>query len=262
MEFRPCIDIHNGKVKQIVGSSLNDQNDAAFENYVSDKTAAYYAGIYHEHHLTGGHVIILNSKDSEYYEASKTQAAGALAAYPGELEIGGGIDDSNAKSFIAAGASHVIVTSYVFSDGMISYDRLESLCGAVGKEHVILDLSCRKRGERYYVVTDRWQRFTDTEISAGLFEKLEQFCDGYLVHAADAEGKSNGVETNVAGILGGYHGKEVTYAGGVHSYDDIDIIGRLGKGRVDVTVGSALDLFGGNLDMDEIIKRTREYPRS
>lgn len=259
MEFRPCIDIHNGKVKQIIGSSLHDKGDIAHENFVSQKDAEYYAGIYHDHGLSGGHVIILNGSGSEYYEASKRQAEAALISYPGELEIGGGIDDKNAQSFIDLGASHVIVTSYVFSDGIISYEKLKRLRSAVGKEHIILDLSCRRREEDYYVVTDRWQKFTDTVITAGLFEKLEEYCDGYLVHAADAEGKSNGIETNVTELLGEYSGKEITYAGGIHSYDDIDMIGRLGKGRVNVTVGSALDLFGGNMNIDEIIKRTKRY---
>ena len=74
MEFRPCIDIHNGKVKQIVGSSLADEGDRAVENFVAGADAAYYAHLYKEAGLRGGHIILLNSRDSAYYEATKAQA--------------------------------------------------------------------------------------------------------------------------------------------------------------------------------------------
>lgn len=260
MEFRPCIDIHNGKVKQIIGSSLHDSGDSAEENFVSDKDASYYAGVYRRYGLRGGHVIILNSRDSEYYDKSRRQAESALKAYPNGMDVGGGIDSENAGTFIDAGAAHVIVTSYVFSNGNISYERLEKLRNAAGKEHIVLDLSCRRRGEEYYIVTDRWQRFTEEILSRDILNSLEKYCDEYLIHAADVEGKNSGIERDVITMLAGYDGNKVTYAGGVHSYQDIDTIGKLGNGRVNVTVGSSLNLFGGDLDMDEIIRRTGSYP--
>lgn len=271
MEFRPCIDIHNGQVKQIVGSSLRDTNDYAKENFVSDKDGAYYAGLYRDMNLKGGHVILLNSRDSEYYEATKAQAMSALSAYPKGLQIGGGIGADNAKEFIDAGASHVIVTGYVFKDGKIKYDNLEKLVKAVGKDHIVLDLSCRKRDGQYYIVTDRWQNFTDEILNVSLFEKLAQYCDEFLVHAVDSEGKSSGIDDEVLEILAtAAKGSDdndtgvekdsdfvVTYAGGVSSLNDIIQIKEKGHKRVNVTVGSRLSLFGGNISIEEILECIR-----
>lgn len=155
MEFRPCIDIHNGKVKQIVGGSLIDVGNQAEENFVAEQDAAFFAHLYKEEGLRGGHIILLNAKESEYYEVTKEQAMLALREYPGGLQIGGGITAENAPEFIEAGASHVIVTSYVFRDGRIDYDNLCRIRDAVGKERLVLDLSCRKRDGVYYIVTDR-----------------------------------------------------------------------------------------------------------
>ena len=161
MKFRPCIDIHNGKVKQIVGGSLKDEGNQAQENFVSEQDAAFYASLYKEKGLKGGHIILLNSADSEYFQATKAQAMLALDAYLGGLQIGGGVNPDNAADYLAAGASHVIVTSYVFRDGHISWKNLEKMVDAAGKEHLVLDLSCRKKEDAYYVVTDRWQKFTE-----------------------------------------------------------------------------------------------------
>ena len=187
MRFRPCIDIHNGKVKQIVGGSLKDEGNMADENFVSMQDAAFYAELYKKEGFRGGHIILLNARDSEYYEATKKQAMGALQAYPGGLQVGGGITDENAEEFLTAGASHVIVTSYVFCDGKIQMDRLKKLRNAVGKEHLVLDLSCRKKDGKYYIVTDRWQRFTEQMITEDLLEQLAGYCDEFLVHAVDVE---------------------------------------------------------------------------
>lgn len=247
MKFRPCIDIHNGKVKQIVGGSLRDQGDQASENFVSSRDAAYYADLYREEGIKGGHVILLNGKDSPYYEATREQAFKALKAYPGGLQVGGGICGENARDYLAAGASHVIVTSYVFRDGEISWENLEKMKSAAGKESLVLDLSCRKRDGKYYIVTDRWQRFTDIEVSIVIMEALEKYCSEFLVHAVDAEGKVNGIERELASLLSEYDGCPVTYAGGVGSMEDVRALEKWGKGRLDITVGSALDLFGGNI---------------
>ncbi len=245
MHFRPCIDIHNGRVKQIVGGSLTDENDFARENFVSGQDAAWYASRYREDGLTGGHVILLNGADSPYYEATKAQALKALQAYPGGLQIGGGIRPENAAEYLDAGASQVIVTSYVFRDGQIQYENLEKMRSAVGRERLVLDLSCRKRGGAYYIVTDRWQKFTDVQVTPALLDELAGTCSEFLIHAVDVEGKASGIETELAKMLGNWNGIPVTYAGGVGSMADVEALRTLGKGRLDVTIGSALDLFGG-----------------
>ena len=252
---RPCIDIHNGLVKQIVGSSLQDEGDVAQENFVSKRNADFFAKFYAKDGLKGGHVIMLNRPDSPYYEKTKQQALLALAAYPGGLQIGGGITAENAGEFLAAGASHVIVTSYVFSDGKIDYDHLEKLVDAVGKEHVVLDLSCRRmdEDEDYYVVTDRWQKFTRERVRPELLDELAQYCDEFLVHAADVEGKTSGIERELVKLLGKWGKIPVTYAGGISEYDDIADIRELSDGKLNVTIGSALDLFGGPLNYETVL---------
>ncbi|MBQ4218496.1 MAG: phosphoribosylformimino-5-aminoimidazole carboxamide ribotide isomerase [Butyrivibrio sp.] len=253
MRFRPCIDIHNGKVKQIVGSSLRDKNDEAKENYVASQDAAFYAGMYREMGLTGGHIILLNPVSSPFYEETKKQAIGALGVCPGLMQVGGGITAENAAEFINAGASHVIVTSYVFKDGEINYTNLQKLKEAVGREKVVLDLSCKNVDGKYYIVTDRWQKLTDVELNEGTLDLLSEYCDEFLVHAADVEGKQKGIEKNVVKILGDWGKIPVTYAGGAGSLDDVKELKEIGKGRVDVTIGSALEIFGGSLKLEDII---------
>lgn len=258
MEFRPCIDIHNGRVKQIVGSSLRDQGDAARENFVSQQDGAFYARLYKEQNICGGHIILLNSVESEYYEATRKQALLALEEYPGGLQVGGGITADNAATFIEAGASAVIVTSYVFRDGKINYENLDKLVEAVGREHVVLDLSCRYREDGYYIVTDRWQKFTDEKIDRELLDRLADSCAEFLVHAVDVEGKSSGIETDLVRLLGEWGKIPITYAGGVHSFEDLDAIYRLGNNRLNVTIGSALDLFGGPMSYEKVIQYVKE----
>ena len=174
MRFRPCIDIHNGKVKQIVGGSLKDEGNQVSTNFTSELDAAWYARQYQKDHLKGGHIILLNPVGSEYYEATKKQAMGALAAYPGGMQIGGGITADNAQEYLDSGASHVIVTSYVFKDGIFHEERLQKLVAAVGKEHVVLDLSCRRKDGKFYVVTDRWQKFTELALSHEVLNELSK----------------------------------------------------------------------------------------
>ena len=251
MKFRPCIDIHNGQVKQIVGGSLKDQGDQAAENFVSEQDAAFYAELYRKSGLKGGHVILLNGKDSPYYEATRKQALLALGKYPGGLQIGGGINPENAPEYLEAGASHVIVTSYVFKNGVISWDNLEKICDTVGKEHLVLDLSCRKKDGSYYIVTDRWQNFTEEIVTPELMNKLGSYCDEFLVHAVDVEGKASGIEEELASMLGVWDGIPITYAGGVGSLDDVELLKKLGNRRLDVTIGSALDIFGGTIPFEK-----------
>lgn len=255
MEFRPCIDIHNGKVKQIVGSTLTDERDFARENFVSEMQAADYAALYRDKGLYGGHIILLNASGSPYYEADLRQAEGALAAWPGALQIGGGVHADNAASFLRMGASHVIVTSYVFVDGEIRYDRLEKLVQAVGKEHLVLDLSCRKKEEAYYVVTDRWQKFTKQPLDRVLLHQLSAYCDEFLVHAVNVEGTGTGVDEELLALLAEESEAAITYAGGIGSMEDIETIREIGQDHVNFTVGSALDLFGGSLNFDKIVTK-------
>ena len=256
MKFRPCIDIHNGHVVQIVGSSLRDENDSAQNNFVSEKDSAYYANLYKEYGLSGGHIIILNGKDSEYYEATKAEAVKALQTYKGGMQIGGGITDKNAEEYILAGASHIIVTSYVFSDGKICYNNLNQLNSAVGREHICLDVSCRMRNGKYYVVTDRWQKFTDVVLDENLIVSLSEYCDELLVHAVDVEGRKAGINATIAGILE-KSPIPVTYAGGISSLDDIAKIRSIGNNKIDFTIGTALNIFGGDLDLMEVIRCTQ-----
>ena len=237
MKFRPCIDIHNGKVKQIVGGSLLDQGDQAVENFAADQEADYFANLYKKDGLKGGHVILLNPSTSEYYPETKKQALKALQTYQDGLQIGGGITAENAEEYMKAGASHVIVTSYVFKNGEIYWDNLQNLCDAVGKEHVVLDLSCRKKDEKYYIVTDRWQTFTNVELNTDILEKL------------------SGIEEELIKILEQAE-IPVTYAGGIGSLDDLERIREIGNGKIDFTIGSALDLFGGQIPYD-VIKNYR-----
>ncbi len=254
MEFRPCIDIHNGKVKQIVGGTLRDEGDSASENFVSEKDGAYYAGLYRERALKGGHVILLNGADSPYYEATKQQAMSALSAYPGGLQVGGGINPDNAADFLEGGASHVIVTSYVFKDGKINFSNLEKMAQAAGRERLVLDMSCRKRDDKYVVVTDRWQKFTDEVVSLELLERLSDYCDEFLIHAVDVEGKCSGIEKELVRMLSMYNGRALTYAGGIGSLDILRELKEDGNSRINATIGSALDIFGGPLSMDTIIE--------
>lgn len=254
MRFRPCIDIHNGKVKQIVGGSLLDQGDYAKDNFVSEKDGGYYAGLYRDAGLTGGHIILLNPASSPYYEEDVRQACLALAAYPGGLQIGGGMNDGNAQFFLEKGASHIIVTSFVFRDGRIDYAHLDRMVRAAGREHLVLDLSCRRRGSDYYIVTDRWQKFTDVKLTGEVLDELSGYCDEFLIHAVDVEGKAGGIEREIAAMLGQWGGLPVTYAGGVGSMEDLRLLKRLGRGRVDVTIGSALDLFGGALRFEDVLE--------
>ena len=254
MEFRPCIDIHNGKVKQIVGSSLTDSDNKATENFVADSNASFFACLYKKHNLKGGHIILLNPVGSEYYEATKAQAIDALKAFPGGMQLGGGITPDTAKEFLDAGATHVIVTSYVFKDGTIKYDNLEAISDAVGRERLVLDLSCKKTADGYKVVTDRWQKMSDVTVDIKLLEELSEYCDEYLIHAVDVEGKNSGIETDLVKMLADYEGRPVTYAGGVHSYEDINLLKTLGKDRINMTIGSALDLFGGSLSFEKVLR--------
>lgn len=252
MKFRPCIDIHNGKVKQIVGGSLSDENNAAKENYVSEYDGKFYGELYKKHGLYGGHIILLNPCGTDFYYQDCEQAFSALSAFEGGLQIGGGINPENAPLFLDKGASHVIVTSYVFKDGQINYDNLIEMVRTVGKNKLVLDLSCRQRNGKYYIVTDRWQKFTNVELNEKTLDMLSKYCSEFLIHAVDVEGKASGIEENLVSIIGDKCKIPVTYAGGISSLEDLQKLKKLGKSKLDFTIGSALDIFGGNLKFEDI----------
>lgn len=240
MKFRPCIDLHNGRVKQIVGSSLSDERQSELKtNFASDKPSSYYAKMYKHDGLTGGHVIMLGPGNED-------AAAEALRAFPNGLQIGGGINGENANYWLEQGASAVIVTSYVFKDGIVYEDRLREMVSVVGLDRLVLDLSCRKKGDEYFVVTDRWQKFTNVAVNSKAMNYFSQFCCEFLIHAVDVEGKCSGIEEDLAASLGEWVSIPTTYAGGVQNLADMYRIKELGKNRLDATIGSALDIFGGN----------------
>jgi phosphoribosylformimino-5-aminoimidazole carboxamide ribotide isomerase len=235
--FRPCIDLHEGKVKQIVGGTLG--NSSLRTNFISEKSAAWFAECYKRDGLAGGHVIMLGA-------GNENQARAALAAFPGGMQIGGGVNVSNAIGWLEAGASHVIITSWVFREGRIDWNRLDELVKKIGKEKLVLDLSCRKRGEDYLVVTDRWQKFTELVVDEKTLEKFSEFCAEFLIHAVDVEGLCRGIDRELVEKLGRWTPIPMTYAGGANSLADLETVTQIGQGNVDLTIGSALDIFGGN----------------
>ena len=239
MRFRPCIDLHGGVVKQIVGATLSDTEANGLEtNFQAKKPAAWFADRYRRDNLTGGHVIQLG-------KGNTAAARSALSRWPGGMQVGGGITADNAEQWLDDGASHVIVTSWVFHDGRIHMARLEQLTRKIGKERLVLDLSCRKRGDSYLVVTDRWQTFTTEAVTYPFLDNLSGYCDEFLIHAVDVEGRCAGIEADLVAYLGRWDRLPVTYAGGISGQHDIDLIESLGNGSIDFTVGSALDIFGG-----------------
>ena len=247
--FRPCIDLHEGKVKQIVGGTLGDSGLRT--NFVSEKSAAWFAELYKRDGIFGGHVIMLGS-------GNDAAALAALAAFPGGMHIGGGINVRNARGWLAAGASHVIVTSWVFREGRVDWERLGGLVQAVGKDRLVLDLSCRKRGEDYFVVTDRWQKFTELVVEAETLEKFSGFCAEFLIHAVDVEGLCRGIDRELVEKLGQWTPIPTTYAGGANSLADLEAVSQLGQGKVDLTIGSALDIFGGTgVSYEDCVKFNR-----
>jgi len=235
--FRPCIDLHDGKVKQIVGGTLGDSGLRT--NFVSERPAAWFADLYRRDGLMGGHVIQLGA-------GNETAARAALGAFPGGLHLGGGVNAQNARGWLDVGASHVIVTSWVFREGRVDAGRLAELVKAVGKSRLVLDLSCRKRDGEYFVVTDRWQKFTSLTVTAPALDKFSGFCAEFLIHAVDVEGLCHGVDHELVEKLGKWTPIPMTYAGGANSLADLERVTELGQGKVDLTIGSALDIFGGS----------------
>lgn len=246
MKFRPCIDLHNGKVKQIVGGSLADGAEPE-TNFVSEKPPAWFANLYKKDWLTGGHVIKLGS-------GNDTAAREALATWPNGLQVGGGITAENAFQWLEAGAAQVIVTSYIFQNGQIDLDRLHKLVAETGRDRLVLDLSCRKKEGQYHVVTDRWQTFTETIVDAKSLHQLSGYCCEFLIHGVDVEGRQQGMDEGLIGLLAEHSPIPCVYAGGVRNFQDLEKLNATGRGRIDVTVGSALDIFGGTLPYSDVVE--------
>jgi phosphoribosylformimino-5-aminoimidazole carboxamide ribotide isomerase len=236
--FRPCIDLHQGKVKQIVGGTLSDSGEGLRTNFVSEHDAAWFAEMYKRDGLKGGHIIMLGSGNAP-------EAFSALKAWPGGMQVGGGLDDSNALSFLEAGASHVIVTSWLFPGAAFSPERLRRIASITGKERLVVDLSCRRRGDGWFVATNRWQTVTQDRIEAPLLEAIADHCDEFLIHAADVEGKQQGVDWELVDLLSRISPIPTTYAGGARDISDLDRMRRASGGKIDLSIGSALDIFGG-----------------
>jgi len=237
--FRPCIDLHAGKVKQIVGSTLESDASHLRTNFISEHSAAWYAELYKRDRLKGGHVIMLGP-------GNEAEARNALVAYPAGLQLGGGVTIDNAIHWLEAGASHVIVTSWIFHSGQVDWSRLKELVRVIGKRHLVLDLSCRRRNDDYLVVTDRWKNFTDFSLCGKNLETLSEWCDEFLVHAVDREGLCSGIDRELVSSLSQWTPIPVTYAGGANFLADLQEVEVLGQGRIDLTIGSALDIFGGS----------------
>jgi phosphoribosylformimino-5-aminoimidazole carboxamide ribotide isomerase len=251
--FRPCIDLHEGKVKQLVGGTLSDDPNRVKTNYVADHSAAWYAELYKKDGLRGGHVIMLGP-------GNEAEARAALRAYPGGLQVGGGINAENAHAWLDAGASHIIVTSWVFREGRIDWARLKQLNQTVGKERLVLDLSCRRRDGDYFVVTDRWQKFTEVKLTQESLAKFADSCSEFLIHAVDVEGLCRGVDQELVSRLGEWVTIPTTYAGGAKSLDDLELVSRLSREKIDLTIGSALDIFGGaGVRYQDVIEFNRRW---
>jgi len=248
LKFRPCIDLREGKVVQIVGGTLKDTDrQCPVTNFQSIRSPSEFAEMYRRDDLAGGHVISLGPGNTD-------AALSALKAHPGGLQFGGGINPSNAENFLNAGASHIIVTSFVFSKGNIDLSKLHSLVKKVGKENLVLDLSCRIKNGKFWIVTDRWQNFTDVVVDKTTLNDLAAYCDEFLIHGVDVEGRMQGIQSDLVELLGKYSPIPVTYAGGASLFSDLDTVKSLGQNRVDLTIGSALDIFGGTIPYTDVVK--------
>jgi phosphoribosylformimino-5-aminoimidazole carboxamide ribotide isomerase len=247
LRFRPCIDLHQGKVKQIVGETLNLDNQNVIENFVSELDSAHYANMYKQDQLQGGHIIMLGA-------GNEAAAAQALQAYPGGMQIGGGITADNAASYLTIGASHVIVTSYVFRNGELNMPNLQTIVSEIGKDNLVIDLSCKERDGRWFVVTNQWTTFSDFEVNAANIRELEKYCSEFLIHAVDVEGKQSGIQQNLVRQLAQWVNIPTTYAGGARSIADLEIFKSLTSGKLDITIGSALDIFGGSLPYKQVVE--------
>ena len=237
--FKPCIDLHDGQVKQIVGGSLNDTGAGLKTNFVASQPPEVFAAKYREDRLDGGHVIKLGPGNDD-------AAKRALAAWPDHLHLGGGIDIDCAHSWIEQGANKVIVTSWLFPNGIFAPERLSALSNRLSKNRLVVDLSCRRVGDGWVVAMNRWQTLTSFAITEANLALMATSCSEFLIHAADVEGLCQGIDQELVTVLGKWSSIPCVYAGGGKAIDDLMLVDRLSNGRVDLTYGSALDIFGGS----------------
>ncbi|KXN72896.1 phosphoribosylformimino-5-aminoimidazole carboxamide ribotide isomerase [Conidiobolus coronatus NRRL 28638] len=239
-QFRACIDLHEGRVKQIVGGSLNNKDESLKTNFVSEHPSSYFAKLYKQFHLEGAHIIKLGPRNDEAAEE-------ALKEYPDMLHLGGGINLDNCKEWIEKGASKVIVTSWLFPNAKFSLENLKLLCDKVGKDRLVIDISCRRVQNEWVIAMNKWQTLTDLKVNLDTIKLLEEYCSEFLVHAADLEGLCQGIDSELVSKLGEWVTIPTTYAGGGRSIEDLDLVQQLSNGKVDLTLGSCLDIFGGSL---------------
>ena len=251
-KFRPCIDLHKGKVKSIVGDSYTDSGKGIVENFVSDKPSSFFAQMYKNDDLTGGHISIIGQGNEE-------QALLALKTYPNGLQVGGGINLENANFFLENGASHIIVTSFIFNRGQLNLKKLEQISSLVGKNRLVLDLSCKKMKDSYFVATDKWQKISDFEVNEKSLSELSNYCDEYLIHSVSADGKHCGVDAELLQNLSKWAKIPCTYGGGIRGIEDLELIRKIGKGKIDATIGTALSIFGGKMDYKQVLGWFREH---
>jgi phosphoribosylformimino-5-aminoimidazole carboxamide ribotide isomerase len=243
MNLRPCIDLHEGKVKQIIGSSLS--SETVIENYVSGKSIDYFIDLFKNDNLYGGHIIMLGPGNEE-------AALSGLKKYKDFMQIGGGINDKNAEYFIQNGASHVILTSYLFSGNDIDFNKISHLTGIIGKDRLVIDMSCKKINDKYYAAINRWATVTKFEVNETNLNIIKKYCDEFLIHAVDVEGKKSGIDKELVQILANINGIKITYAGGIRNLEDVDFIKSISN-NIDITIGSALDIFGGQLSYKQVV---------
>ncbi|RFU27409.1 hypothetical protein B7463_g8941, partial [Scytalidium lignicola] len=241
-KFRPCIDLHAGSVKQIVGGTLSDTNSSSLKtNFVSKLPASHFAKLYKENGLEGAHVISLGPGNEEACRE-------ALKEWVSGLQVGGGVTDQNARKWIEEGAEKVIITSFLFPGGKFSQERLDGVLASLGgdKSKLVIDLSCRRKDDTWFVAMNKWQTITDMEVNEASIKSLEPYCSEFLIHAADNEGLQKGIDTELVKKLAEWCYIPVTYAGGGRTIQDLDLVKELSNGKVDLTIGSALDIFGGS----------------
>lgn len=195
-------------------------------------------------------------------DGNDAAARAALQAWPGGLQLGGSINALNAAEWLEAGAEKLIVTSWLFPNCTFSIERLAEISSLIGRDRLVVDLSCRCTGDGWTVAINKWQTLTDMQLNGESLHRVARFCSEFLIHAADVEGLCCGIDERLVKMLALWSPLPCTYAGGGRRIEDLDLVDRLSNGRVDVTFGSALDIFGGSgIKLVDCIKWNREHSR-
>ncbi len=248
MNFRPCIDVFKGKVVQLIGTSLfGGEEKTIVKHFESEYSPAYYAELFKQDNLKGGHILSLGSGNNDV-------VIEALKAFNGGMKYGGSVTPENAHVYLDAGATHVIVNSYVFDNGEINLPNLKSLVKSIGKDKLVLDMSCRKKNGDYYIVTNLWEKFTNVILDQKSLQDISKYCDEIIVHGVDSEGRKQGLESDLVRILAQHTPIKTVYAGGISSIADLTMIKALGNEKIDPCIGTALSIYGGNLSYYEVLE--------